>query len=241
MSSQAYQTYSMHFVRVEGDLDAFEKFQKTYMQKVAQNAVDKGDISFWAFLKRVRMDNIDDEKRKNYLFVQSNSNISAILSEKNQWWNNASSVLTEKERAIIEGLSSRFTWTEDSRHIFQDEVSIVKGLGTHIQFNFASPENLAGFITENKTLWKNYFSKNMDKLGMVNWGIGRKIAPTGMNTSSVSTWDMFDSLENLMKYRAGFELPDDISKKSKMSSYNPDGWRYSPIFNAISFAVPGQN
>ena len=186
------------------------------------------------------MDNIDDEKRKNYLFVQSNSDIDAILSEKNQWWNNASSVLTKEEQAIVGELSSKFTWTEDSRHIFQDEVSIVKGLGTHIQFNFASPKNLAGFIAENKTLWKNYFSKNMSKMGMVNWGVGRKIAPTGMNTSSVSTWDMFDSLESLMKYRAGFELPADVSKKSKMNLYNPDGWRYSPIFNAITFAVPAQ-
>lgn len=240
MNAQAYQTYSMHFVRVEGNLEAFETVQKTYMQKIAQNAVDKGDISFWAFLKSVRMDNIDDEKRKNYLFVQSNSNITAILSEKNQWWNSASTVLTKEEQAIVGELSSKFSWTEDSRHIFQDEVSIVKGLGTHIQFNFANPKNLAGFIAENKTLWKNYFSKNMTKMGMVNWGVGRKIAPTGMNTSSVSTWDMFDSLESLMKYRAGFELPADISKKSKMNLYNPDGWRYSPIFNAITFAVPTQ-
>ena len=77
-------------------------------------------------------------------------------------------------------------------------------------------------------------------MGMVNWGVGRKIAPTGMNTSSVSTWDMFDSLENLMKYRAEFSLPPDMAKKSKMSIHNPDGWKYSPIFNAISFAVPVQ-
>ena len=49
LSAQAYQTYSMHFVRIEGDLEAFETVQKMYMQKVAQNAVDKGDIVFWAF------------------------------------------------------------------------------------------------------------------------------------------------------------------------------------------------
>ena len=35
-----------------------------YMQKVAQNAVENGDIAFWAFLRRVTMDNIDDEKKK---------------------------------------------------------------------------------------------------------------------------------------------------------------------------------
>ena len=49
--SQAYQTYTMHFVQVEGDLNAFEEREKL-MQKVAQDAVDRGDISFWAFLKR---------------------------------------------------------------------------------------------------------------------------------------------------------------------------------------------
>ena len=240
LSAQAYQTYSMHFVRIEGDLEAFETVQKMYMQKVAQNAVDKGDIVFWAFLRRVTMDNIDDEERKNYLFVQSNTDVAAILSNKNEWWNNASSILSKEEQAIVDALSSKFSWVSDSRHIFQDEVSVVKGLGTHIQFNFASPKNLAAFIAENKMLWKNYFTKNMSKMGMVNWGVGRKIAPTGMNTSSVSTWDMFDSLENLMKYRAEFSLPPDMAKKSKMSSHNPDGWKYSPIFNAISFAVPGQ-
>jgi hypothetical protein len=240
MSAQAYQTYSMHFLRVEGDLEAFETVQKMYMQKVAQNAVDKGDISFWAFLKRVTMDNIDDEQRKNYLFVQSNTDVSAILSVKNQWWNNVTSVLTKEEQAIVGELNTKFTWTADSRHIFKDEVSIVKGLGTHIQFNFASPKNLAGFIAENKSLWKTYFSKNMSKMGMVNWGVGRKIAPTGMDSSSVATWDMFDSLENLMKFRVGFALPSNISKKSKMSSYNPDGWKYSPIFRAITFAVSAQ-
>ena len=240
LSAQASQIYSMHSVRVEGDLDAFEKVQKIYMQKVAQNAVEKGDISFWAFLKRVTMDNIDDEERKNYLFVQSNSDVDAILGEKNQWWNNASSVLSKEELAIVEALSSKFTWVSDSRHIFKDEVSIQKSIGKYIQFNFASPQNLAGFITENKTLWKNYFSKNMLKIGMVNWGVGRKIAPTGMNNSSVSTWDMFNSLEDLMKYRVGFELPSDVAKKSKMASYNPDGWKYSPIFNVITFAAPAQ-
>ena len=59
----------MHFVRIEGDLEAFEKVQKMYMQKVAQNAVDKGDIVL-GFPRRVTMDNIDDEELK-ILFVCS--------------------------------------------------------------------------------------------------------------------------------------------------------------------------
>ena len=240
INAQVYQTFSMHFVKVEGDLEAFETVQSEYMQKVAQNAVNKGDIAFWAFLKRHTWDGINDEDRWNYLFVQSNSNVSAILSPKKSRWNNASNVLSKEEQAIVQALNSKYSWTADSRHIFEDEVSIAVGLGTHIQFNFAKPKNLSGFISENKTLWKNYFSKNMSKLNMVNWGVGRKLAPSGMNTSSVVTWDMFDSLESLMKYRVGFSLPSSIAKKSKMNSYNPDGWRNQPIFKAIKFAVAEQ-
>ena len=40
----------MHFVRIEGDLEAFETVLQNYIQKVAQNAVDKGDIVSWVFL-----------------------------------------------------------------------------------------------------------------------------------------------------------------------------------------------
>jgi hypothetical protein len=48
---------------------------------------------------------------------------------------------------------------------------------------------------------------------------------------------MFDSLENLMKYRVGYTLPENIIEKSKMSEINPDGWNSSMIFESLSFAV----
>jgi len=234
-SAQVYQTFSMHFVRIEGDLEAFEKVQSMYMQKVAQNAVEKGDIAFWAFLKRVRMDNIDDEEISNYLFVQSNKDISAMLSDKNQWWENAPNVLNKEEQELVAALQKSYEWTADHRHIFVDEVSIANGLGSFIQFNFARPKDLNGFISENQTLWKNYFSSNMKKMNMVNWGVGRHIAPLSQRWSTVVTWDMFESLEDLMKYRIGVGPP--TPSKSKMSIYNPEGFRNSVIFQPLKFAV----
>ena len=68
IQAQEYGVYSMHFVRIEGDTENFEKVQALYMKKVAKQAAEKGDISFWAFLKHVPMDNINDEERYNYLF-----------------------------------------------------------------------------------------------------------------------------------------------------------------------------
>ena len=72
---------------------------------------------------------------------------------------------------------------------------------------------------------------------MLNWGVGRVLEPIGTNWSTVQTWDMFDSLENLMKYRVGYTLPENIIEKSKMSEINPDGWNSSMIFESLSFAV----
>ena len=182
------------------------------------------------------MDNIDDEKKKNYLFVQSNKDITAMLSDKNSWWENAPNILSDEEQELVAALEKSYTWTEDSRHIFVDEISIAKGLGSYIQFNFARPKNLNGFISENKSLWKNFFSANMDKMNMVNWGVGRKIAPLSSEWSTVVTWDMFKTLEDLMKYRVG-EGPNPPSSKSKMRSYNPDGFRNQIIFQPLKFAV----
>ena len=71
------------------------------------------------------------------------------------------------------------------------------------------------FISENQTLWKNYFSSNMKKMNMVNWGVGRHIAPLSQRWSTVVTWDMFESLEDLMKYRIGVGPP--TPSKSKMN------------------------
>ncbi|MDB4291569.1 hypothetical protein N9922_05090 [Cyclobacteriaceae bacterium] len=234
IQAQEYGVYSMHFVRIEGNTDDFEKVQSMYMQKVAKQAAEKGDITFWAFLKHVAMDNIDDEERYNYVFVQSNASIEAMLSEKNNWWNHAAGVLNTEEQALVSALSATHTWTADSRHIYLDEGSIAKGLGGFIQFNFARPENVEGFIQENLTLWKPYFEKNMERMGMVNWGVGRKIAPLGANWAKVSTWDMFNTLEELMKYRIGYEMPTDLLKKSKMTDYNPDGFMMMPIFQMMA-------
>ena len=94
--SQDNPMFSLHLVRVEGDLAAFEQVQKIYMQKVAQDAVDKGDISFWGFLKTYRLDGVDDEEIYNYLFIQGSQNVDALLSDKAAWWNNAPNVLTKK-------------------------------------------------------------------------------------------------------------------------------------------------
>ena len=234
VSAQQNSIFTMHFLRVEGDVEAFEKVQSMYMKKVAQKATDNGDIMFWAFLRRLNLDYDSDENRINYLFVQTNKNINATLSDANNWWTNAPNVLSKEEQDMVAALQKSFTWKISHRHIFINEVQIANSVGSHIQFNFARPDNLSGFISENKTLWNNYFKSNMSKMGMVNWGVGRKLEPLSANWSTVVSWDMFDSLESLMNYRIGFSLPSNIANKSKMSEYLTEGFRNQPIFEVVT-------
>ena len=78
------------------------------MKKVAKQATEKGDISIWPFLAHVPMYNINDEKN-NYLFVQSNLNIEAMLGDKNSWWNQVDTVLSSEEQSLVSALSSTHT------------------------------------------------------------------------------------------------------------------------------------
>lgn len=59
------------------------------------------------------MANINDEERQNYLFVQSNVNIEAMLSDKSSWKNQVDSVLSSEEQSIVSALSSTNTWSAD--------------------------------------------------------------------------------------------------------------------------------
>ena len=88
---------------------------------MAKQAAEKGNISFWAFLKHVPMNNINDGERYNYLFVHSTVNIEVRLSDKNSWWNQADAVLSSEEQATLSALGSSHTWTADSGHIYRDE------------------------------------------------------------------------------------------------------------------------
>ena len=235
MYVNAQKVFSIHAVRVEGNIAAFEKTQ-SLDAKVVQEAVNKGDVNFWAVLKVENFDAIDDEKGYNYVFVQWANNIDDLLSSKAAWWNNKSKVLTASEFEELNTLSTTYTWTKDTRNIFISEDGITGSGGDIVQFNFGRPANISGFIAENKTLWKPFFEKNMSKLNMGGWGVARRLT-TGNEADSptILSWDIFKSMNDLMKYRIGFTLPKEMIDKSKMSQYIPNGFTSQPILSFIKY------
>ena len=233
---QAQRVFSLHAVRVEGNVQNFEKAQMI-QSKVAQAAVNNGDMSGWILLQIVKMDGVDDENGYNYAFAQAANSIDQLLDPKFAWWNNSSKVLSKSEQDDLAQLSTSFKWTKDERNVFVTEDEL-RGGGAYVQFNFGRPVNVAGFVSENKALWKPFFKDNMAKLNMGGWGIARRLTTgTSLGSTTIMTWDTFKSINDLMKFRIGFPLPKEMQDKSKMAQYMPDGFTSQPIFKVLGYTT----
>lgn len=229
--------FTIHAVQIEGDLEAFEKVESLYMQRVAQVAVDKGEIMGWSLNKSMHLDNLNDEEKYNYVFVQSAKDVQAMVSPKAAWWNNAGNVLSTKELEEVAELQKKFTWKKDVKVLYHTESALWDASydgPVVFQFNFAKPKNSNGFVEENKTLWRPFFEKNQAKMKMVGWGVASKVHPRGTEWSDVVTWDAFKNIGDLYQYRIGIEGVTPPADKSNMQEFNPDGFSNSPIYTGIA-------
>lgn len=234
--AQAQRVFSIHAVRMEGNVQNFEKAQKI-QSKVAQAAVNSGDISGWIFLQTVKIDGLDDENGFNYVFAQSANSIDQLLDPKFMWWNNNAKVLSKAEQDDLALLNTSFKLTKDELNVFVTEDDL-PGAGEYVQFNFGRPANITGFVAENKALWKPFFKDNMAKLNMGGWGVSRRITTgTSLERNTIMTWDVFKSLNDLMKFRIGFPLPKEMTDKSKMAQYIPDGFTQQQIHKVVAYTT----
>ena len=236
---QAQSVFFLHAVRVEGNIQNFEKTQKI-LSKGAQAAVNNGDISSWIFLQVVKMDGVDDENEYNYVFAQSANNIDQLLDPKFAWWNNKSIVFSKSEQDTLALLSTSFKWTKDERHVYVTEDDLPGGGGPYVQFNFGRPVDIWGFVSENKALWKPFFKDNMAKFNMGGWGVSRLLTPNSSSDAgraTIMTWDVFKSINDLMKFRIGFTIPKEMQDKSKMAQYMPDGFAFQPIYKVLGYTT----
>lgn len=240
----AQRVFSLHGVRIEGNTEAFEKVEAEINAKVAQDAVNKGEILYWGLFKVNKFNSGYDSGEYNYVWVQWSNNIDDLLSKKTAWWNNSDKVLTPAEIEQRKKLGATYKGVKDERNIFvvEDEAYDNNGYPAYYQINFGRPTSVSGFIQENKALWKPFFEKNMSKMNMKVWGVARRLTFPTLETSqsTVVSWDAFGSLEDLMKYRIGIDVPgyDEVIQKSKMNTIMPNGFSYAPIFKVIKATTP---
>jgi len=240
--ANAQRVFVLHAVRVEGNTEAFEKVEAELNAKVAQDAVNKGEILNWSLSKVEKLNQVDNPNEFNYVFAQWANNIDELMSAKSAWWNNAEKVLSPAEFEQRKALMAQYKWTKDENNIFVAEGEAYNpGEAKYVQFNFGKPANVSGFIAENKALWKPFFEKNMGKMNMKIWGVARRLTFPTMETShsSVMSWDAFGSLEDLMKYRIGLNISgyNEVLQKSKMAVYMPSGFSYAPILKILKMTT----
>ncbi len=136
--ANAQKVFSLHTVKIEGDLKAFEKLETELNIKAAQEAVNKGDVLYWGLFKIQQFNQLEIPGEYNYVFVQWANSIDDLLGSKSAWWMNVNKALTPAEIEQTKTLGASFKWTKDMRNIFceKHEQNEYEGLGRRKKINF---------------------------------------------------------------------------------------------------------
>ena len=190
-----------HPVQVPGDqVETFEKIQTEYVQKIAQDAVDKGNLGAWALLKAFNATSED----YNYLWVHLYQDVDQVV-DKFTWWANSEEVLGIKPDILYGDIDAK----ADRRYFYKMELAINGDSdGEWVILNFGNPDNVDQFLKDSEKIVMPHFEKMMNKSGMLGWGVATKITPQGKNSqggdyATAMTYDIYDNLKNVMLHMSG--------------------------------------
>ncbi|MGC6422014.1 MAG: hypothetical protein ACON47_04775 [Flavobacteriaceae bacterium] len=221
-SIQAQYYYIMYVSVAQEDVAEFERKETQYWAKVAQNNIDKGQQTLWALMKKVGTAGTNEV---NYAFVNGFPTLEAMANP--QW-----------DAAALDGMdpadaASPYRTYEIHNYKILDNID-GEG-GKYWVFNYARPKNLSGFIAENQKMWKPFHQKAIrsGSTGMTDWGMGYKLYPSGQDESTIMTWDGYANLKDAMHALDGSRTDWNPPKGSKMSEYDPDGFRLRVIWEQV--------
>ena len=108
-------------------------------------------------------------------------------------------------------------------------------------WNYGQPDDVQGFIDENKTLWGPWFQRHAKEgnIPTKSWELYRVLAPAKSKHASVLTIDGFDTYSDAIQHCGGVLLPndldgwEDIQKNSNMSEIMPDGFGARVVYQRI--------
>ena len=148
-----------HPVQVPGDqVETFEKIQTEYVQKIAQDAVDKGNLGAWALLKAFNATSED----YNYLWVHLYQDVDQVV-DKFTWWANSEEVLGIKPDILYGDIDAK----ADRRYFYKMELAINGDSdGEWVILNFGNPDNVDQFLKDSEKIVMPHFEKMMNKSGM---------------------------------------------------------------------------
>lgn len=216
----------------------FESLETKYWSKIKKNAIENGKMSASAFFRLYGR--VDDNTKPTHAFVQ--------VYESFEQYENQMEIWSAAEKIL--GFDPSLASTNHiSKTLYNDTYQLIEELPMgefkYAVWNLAKPKDFNGFVNENINLWMPYFEKNLGKEGQRSgWGILARIHPKGMDESSIITYDHYKDLSSALKSLSPVDMisskeVDAILSKSKMSEYDPNGFRHTQIWELIEL-IGGQ-
>jgi len=220
------QVVIFHPVKVNpNQLESFLDIETNYMSKIAQKAQDDGNLMGWRLLQLFNP-GADDF---NYMFVNIYKDFDAATSPEANWWTNAEKVVGVKTSILLDVYSSL---EFDKRYFYEVKQQIANTKPSdYVILNFARPNDVNQQMEETKKYVIPHFKKNMDKHGMVGWGLATKITPQGKEYSSMMTWDSYTNLSDVMMHLAGYGVIEGLPFEK---FEDPIEWENRYILKVIS-------
>jgi hypothetical protein len=224
---------------VPADQDAkFIERETKHWSKVAQAAINKGQMQSWSLWRKVGISNID-ESTPNYVFVNSFESLEKMVPDK-VWADNMDALGDIKSEDIE---TTSFTTTTNDYYVQYED--FIPGEYKFALVNYAKPNDVTAFIQENKTLWKPLHEASINNImnKMTYWGLSSVIYPKGNQAPfSVFTVDGFNTLNDALDYLRYTETSDnspnaaawdDVVGKTKMDELVPNGFERRIIYERI--------
>ena len=170
-----------------GNAEFVEKETK-YWAKVAQSAIDQGNLNGWSLWRKVGVTNTGEP---NYVFVNIYESPEKVNPEK--IWSNENI----EKMGVAPDMVETNSFAPVTFDYWMQLEDMIAGDYKYAIVNYAMPANRTGFITENKSLWKPLHQKNITNGtgGMTSWGMMSVIMPRGNDGRfSVLTWDGFNKI-----------------------------------------------
>ena len=228
----AQRTFILHGVNVPyQNQENFESQEIEYNSKLAQDFVDSGKMRGWALLKRVQGIGDAEDYKFNYFWVHAFDNIEQMVAHKEDpFWEKFEDKFGFKSSKLKgNGITKSGTY----HFMTQDEFNT--GQGKYIILNDGKVNDIQAAIELGKETGK-VFKKNSKKTGMTGWGVATVIAPQDKhNDSNIFYWDVYDSMEGIMKHMANqgavLDIPKDMAEK--FYSNLPNGFNHRNITEVI--------
>lgn len=229
----------LQYRHVPADQEAkFLERETEHWSKVAQSAINKGQMESWTLWRKVGITN-NDKSTPNYVLVNTYESLDNMDPDK-VWSDNLDALGTVKAEDIE--TDSFTTITFDYYVQLEDKID---GAYKYALVNYAKPTDIAAFIQENRTLWKPLHQASINNVlnKMTYWGMMSVIYPVGnKDRFSLFTVDGFNELNDALDYLRFTETSDnspnarawnDVVDKTEMDVLTPDGFERRIIYERV--------